>query len=42
MVLGQKEAERLAAETPRLDLLMVDDGGRLWLSPGMQARLKAP
>lgn len=40
MVLGRKEAERLAAQAPRLDMLVVDGSGGLWLSPGMRARLK--
>jgi len=40
MVLGQKEAERLAAATPALDIMVVDGEGRLWLSAGMRRRLK--
>jgi len=40
MVRGQEEAERLAAQTPGLDILVVDGDGRLWLSAGMRARLE--
>jgi thiamine biosynthesis lipoprotein len=40
MVLGQKEAERLVAGTRGLDIMLVDDAARLWLSPGMRHRLK--
>jgi len=40
MLRGQKEAERLAAQTPGLDILLADGDGHLWLSPGMRARLK--
>jgi thiamine biosynthesis lipoprotein len=40
MVLGRKEAERIAAQAPQVDILMVDASGSVWLSPGMRARLK--
>lgn len=40
MVLGMKEGVRLVQATPGLDALIVDRDGSVWLSPGMQNRLK--
>jgi thiamine biosynthesis lipoprotein len=40
MVLGKREGVRLVEATPGLDALIVDRDGAVWLSPGMQKRLK--
>jgi thiamine biosynthesis lipoprotein len=40
MVLGRKEGERLVAQTPGLDALIVERDGSVWLSPGMRSRLR--
>lgn len=41
MVLGMKEGARLVEATPGLDALIVGRDGRVWLSKGMRARLRA-
>jgi thiamine biosynthesis lipoprotein len=40
MVLGKDEGARLVEATPGLDALIVERGGRVWMSKGMRARLK--
>jgi thiamine biosynthesis lipoprotein len=40
MVLGKEVGQRLIAQSPGLDGLIVDRDGSVWLSPGMRARLR--
>ena len=39
MVLGKEEGVRLIEQTPGLDALIAGRGGKLWMTPGMRARL---
>jgi thiamine biosynthesis lipoprotein len=40
MIGGVAQAERLVRERAGLDILVVEPDGKLWLSPGMRARLR--